>query len=84
LSALLLRSRRRRAIPHGPRAWNAVAHVSLADIQPGDLLSFYPGITRVGIYIGNGLMVNAARPGTVVRIETYTWFGPVMGIGRPS
>ncbi len=44
-------------------------------LQPGDLVFFAfdtadPGtIHHVGIYVGGGSMVNAPRPGTVVRVE---------------
>jgi NlpC/P60 family len=63
----------------------AVPHVPLASALPGDLLFFYPGITHVGIYLGNGLMVDAPHPGAVVRVEAFSpWFGPVVGIGRPA
>ncbi len=62
----------------------AVPHVSLAAAQPGDLLFFYPGITHVGIFLGNGLMVDAATVGTLIRVESFAWFGPVMGVGRPA
>ena len=30
-------------------------HVSEADLEPGDLVFFFAGISHVGIYIGNGL-----------------------------
>ncbi|WP_338704324.1 NlpC/P60 family protein (plasmid) [Streptomyces sp. Q6] len=44
-------------------------------LQPGDLVFFAyaPGrdltIYHVGIYVGGGQMINAARPGTVVRLD---------------
>ncbi|WP_233104058.1 C40 family peptidase [Streptomyces flavofungini] len=44
-------------------------------LRPGDLVFFgyAPGrdatIFHVGIYTGNGQMINAARPGTVVRLD---------------
>lgn len=44
-------------------------------LRPGDLVfyAYAPGydatIHHVGIYLGNGRMVNAARPGTVVRVD---------------
>lgn len=48
---------------------------SKAALQPGDLV-FYasaPGVRstihHVGIYVGGGQMVNAARPGTTVRLD---------------
>ncbi|MGB8382340.1 MAG: C40 family peptidase, partial [Dermatophilaceae bacterium] len=47
----------------------------LAALQPGDLVFFAANpdnkasIHHVGIYAGGGQMVNAARPGTQVRVE---------------
>ncbi|WP_308123089.1 C40 family peptidase [Streptomyces geysiriensis] len=44
-------------------------------LKPGDLVfyAYAPGrdstIYHVGIYVGSGQMVNAARPGTVVRLD---------------
>lgn len=44
-------------------------------LQPGDLVFFATAPSRdstiyhVGIYLGSGQMVNAARPGTVVRLD---------------
>lgn len=37
--------------------------------QPGDLVAFGRPVEHVGIYLGNGQMVNAPKPGTVVRVE---------------
>jgi len=37
--------------------------------QPGDLVFFGSPAHHVGIYVGNGLMVDAATFGTVVRVE---------------
>jgi hypothetical protein len=63
----------------------AAPHVPMSDAQPGDLLFFYPGITHVGIYLGDGLMVDAPHAGGYVRVEAFSpWFGPVMGVGRPA
>ena len=36
--------------------------VSKGDLQPGDLVFYYSGITHVGMYIGNGQIVHAANP----------------------
>jgi hypothetical protein len=62
----------------------ATARVAAADLEPGDLVFFYPGITHVGVYLGNGLMVDAPHTGATVRVESIEWFGPLMGVGRPS
>jgi hypothetical protein len=45
---------------------------SIADAQPGDLVFFEPsasGPGHVGIYIGNGQMIDAPHTGTDVRIQ---------------
>lgn len=44
--------------------------VSLADVRPGDLIFFYDEITHVGMYVGDGVMVHAPAPGTLVREES--------------
>jgi peptidoglycan DL-endopeptidase CwlO len=42
---------------------------SLADAQPGDLVFFGTPAHHVGIYVGNGQMLNAPHTGADVRIE---------------
>jgi peptidoglycan DL-endopeptidase CwlO len=49
--------------------WNMGVHVAYNDLQPGDLVFFYPDISHVGLYIGNGLMVDAPDFGEVVQVE---------------
>ncbi len=42
--------------------------VDKADLQVGDLVFYYPGsISHVAMYAGNGTIIHAARPGTLVR-----------------
>jgi len=53
--------------------WNMGVHVSRADLQPGDLVFFYADIGHVGIYLGNGLMVDAPNFGEVVKVEPVMW-----------
>jgi cell wall-associated NlpC family hydrolase len=62
----------------------ATPHVPAGSLQPGDLLFFYPGVTHVGIYIGNGLMVDSPHIGASVRVDQYQWFGPLVGVSRPT
>ncbi|WP_327369379.1 C40 family peptidase [Streptomyces sp. NBC_01217] len=47
---------------------NAGQRVSRSELAPGDLVFFYSGISHVGLYIGNGRMIHAPRPGAPVRI----------------
>jgi len=41
----------------------------LANARPGDILAFNSPVSHVGIYLGGNKMINAPRPGEVVRIE---------------
>jgi peptidoglycan DL-endopeptidase CwlO len=52
--------------------WTVGTPVSLANLQPGDLVFYYSGISHVGIYIGNGKIVHAANPTTGVAIASVT------------
>ena len=58
--------------------------VAAADLEPGDLVFFYPGATHVGIYLGNGTMVDAPHTGAAVRMDSIEYFGPVVGATRPA
>ena len=49
--------------------WNAGMHVSRADLEPGDLVFFFADISHVGIYLGNGLMVDAPSTGQDVQVQ---------------
>ncbi|MGV9450620.1 NlpC/P60 family protein [Streptomyces sp. NPDC003635] len=65
---------------------NAGTTVSLANARPGDLVFFYDDITHVGIYIGNGMMIHAPKPGTYVREESiyYDGEGSIHSVVRPA
>ncbi len=56
--------------------WAALPHLSpSAPLTPGALVFFGPptGPTHVGLYIGNGLMIDAPHTGAFVRVEPYLW-----------
>jgi peptidoglycan DL-endopeptidase CwlO len=53
--------------------WNEGEHISRNELEPGDLVFFYPDIGHVGIYVGNGLMVDAPTFGQVVQIQPVMW-----------
>ncbi|MBZ9686899.1 NlpC/P60 family protein [Clostridium estertheticum] len=44
--------------------------VSRDNLQPGDLVFFGTPAHHVGIYVGNGNMINAPHTGAVIRIQT--------------
>lgn len=43
--------------------------VSRGSLLPGDLVFFFRGISHVGIYLGNGLIVDAPHPGRNVQVD---------------
>jgi len=63
--------------------YDAIAHVPLSDLQPGDLLFWgFGGISHVGMYVGGGEIINAPETGELVRIEPI-WNDGLVGAGRP-
>ncbi|MFF7103529.1 NlpC/P60 family protein [Streptomyces nigra] len=65
---------------------NAGTTVPVSSAQPGDLVFFYDDITHVGLYIGNGMMIHAPKPGTYVREESIFYDGEssIHSIVRPA
>ncbi len=47
---------------------DAGRRVARSQLLPGDLVFFYSGVSHVGIYVGNGQMIHAPRPGAPVRV----------------
>jgi cell wall-associated NlpC family hydrolase len=60
--------------------------VSLSAAQPGDLVFFYDDVSHVGIYIGNGMMIHAPKPGAYVREESIYYDGEsaIHSVVRPA
>jgi cell wall-associated NlpC family hydrolase len=57
--------------------------VAKSDLQPGDLVFFYSPISHVSLYAGNGTIIDAPRPGKVVRYSTLDYM-PYTGARRPG
>jgi cell wall-associated NlpC family hydrolase len=56
--------------------WATLPHLPAnSPLVTGDLVFFGPaeGPTHVGIYLGNGFMVDAPHTGATVRVEPYNW-----------
>ena len=79
------------AIPRtSEQQWLGLPHVPTSQLRPGDLIFFnrgefaldLPG--HVGIYIGNGKMIDAPHSGVSVRIEPLSIFGGYVGAARGS
>ncbi|HWS58613.1 MAG TPA: C40 family peptidase, partial [Actinotalea sp.] len=69
--------------------YRQVRKITYDSLRPGDLI-FYgsvgsdPGsITHVAMYVGNGQMVEAPRPGVALRVTSIRWSGTMPYAGRP-
>ncbi|KAB2974341.1 glycoside hydrolase [Streptomyces sp. SS1-1] len=65
---------------------NAGTTVPVSSAQPGDLVFFYDDVTHVGLYIGNGMMIHAPKPGAYVREESIYYDGEsaIHSVVRPA
>jgi cell wall-associated NlpC family hydrolase len=79
------------ALPRIAQAqYEATARISKDELQPGDLVFFWATdgvawVSHVGMYLGQGQMVDAPTTGSVVRIEpafTGFWGAHYYGAGR--
>lgn len=71
-------------LPHSSSAqYSSGSHVAFSDLQPGDLVFYYSPISHVGMYIGNGMIVHAANPGTGVVVAGVSSM-PYTGAVRPG
>ncbi|MFI2032553.1 C40 family peptidase [Streptomyces buecherae] len=57
--------------------------IATTDLAPGDLVFFYDDSSHVGLYIGQGQMIHAPKPGANVRIESIFTM-PLHGNVRPA
>ncbi|WP_090971807.1 NlpC/P60 family protein [Nocardioides exalbidus] len=72
------------SLPHSSSAqYGSGPHVAASDLQPGDLVFYYSPISHVGMYIGNGMIVHAANPGTGVTVSGL-YSMPYVGAVRPG
>ena len=65
------------SLPHYTGAqWNAGAHVSRDQLQPGDLVFFTSSLGHMGMYVGGGSFIHAPHTGDVVKISSLSdpWY----------
>ncbi|MCX5399726.1 C40 family peptidase [Streptomyces sp. NBC_00102] len=63
--------------------WAGLPRVPVSSLRPGDLVVYYPEATHVALYIGDGLVVQAPRPGAVVKVSPLA-SNPLLGAVRPD
>ncbi|KAA6219662.1 C40 family peptidase [Streptomyces filamentosus] len=63
--------------------WARLPRVGLDELRPGDLVVYFPGATHVALYLGDGLVVQAPRPGGRVKASPLA-ANPLLGAVRPD
>lgn len=63
--------------------WARLPHIPLAELRPGDLVVYFPEATHVALYLGDGTVVQAPRPGAKVKVSPVA-ANPVLGAVRPD
>lgn len=61
---------------------NAGQPVDRADLQPGDIVIYYPTASHVGIYVGDGDVIHASMPGRPVTEVPIDAAGPYRNARR--
>ncbi|MEU2529502.1 NlpC/P60 family protein [Streptomyces sp. NPDC013087] len=63
--------------------WRRLPKVPLGSLRPGDLVVYFPKATHVALYIGDGLVIQAPRPGATVKVSPLA-SNPLLGAVRPD
>lgn len=72
------------AIPRtSQEQWRQLKHIAVADLRPGDLIIYNSDASHVAMYIGDGSMIHAPRPGRTVTIAGAGSM-PILGVVRPD
>ncbi|MGW4387355.1 C40 family peptidase [Streptomyces sp. NPDC004685] len=63
--------------------WARLPRVPLKELRPGDLVVYFPEATHVAMYLGDGMVVQAPRPGAKVKVSPIA-ANPLLGAVRPD
>ncbi|MFI8193208.1 NlpC/P60 family protein [Streptomyces sp. NPDC085946] len=63
--------------------WKRLTRIPLGELRPGDLVIYFPEATHVAMYLGDGTVVQAPRPGARVKVSPIA-ANPVLGAVRPD
>ncbi|MGW5616522.1 NlpC/P60 family protein [Streptomyces sp. NPDC003877] len=73
-----------RGIPRtSQEQWKQLRHIDVQDMRPGDLIVYFDDASHVAMYIGDGSMVHAPRPGRTVTVAGAGSM-PILGVVRPD
>ncbi|MFL4905898.1 NlpC/P60 family protein [Streptomyces sp. MMS24-I2-30] len=63
--------------------WRQLKHVPVESMRPGDLIIYFSGATHVALYIGDGQIIHAPRPGRWVTVAPAGSMA-ILGVVRPD
>jgi cell wall-associated NlpC family hydrolase len=63
--------------------WKRLPHVDVKNMRPGDLIIYHSDASHVGMYVGDGTIVHAPRPGRDVTIAGAGSMR-ILGVVRPD
>ncbi|MFF3320699.1 C40 family peptidase [Streptomyces sp. NPDC002889] len=73
-----------RAIPRtSQEQWAELTRVPLRSLRPGDLVIYFPKATHAAVYLGDGMVIQAPRPGGRVKVSPVA-SNPLLGAVRPD
>ncbi|MGV9283143.1 NlpC/P60 family protein [Streptomyces sp. NPDC003730] len=73
-----------RTIPRtSQEQWKQLEHVAIEDMRPGDLIIYFDDASHVGMYVGDGSVVHAPRPGRSITVAGAGSM-PILGVVRPD
>ncbi|MEV5417874.1 C40 family peptidase [Streptomyces albogriseolus] len=63
--------------------WARLERIDLVELRPGDLVVYFHDATHVALYLGDGMVVQAPRPGARIKVSPVA-ANPVLGAVRPD
>ncbi|MER7404082.1 NlpC/P60 family protein [Streptomyces sp. NPDC000070] len=63
--------------------WKRLRHIDIQDMRPGDLIIYFDDASHVAMYVGDGAIVHAPRPGRTVTLAGAGTM-PILGVVRPD
>ncbi|MFF3939235.1 C40 family peptidase [Streptomyces phaeofaciens] len=72
------------AIPRtSQEQWKQLRHVAVRDMRPGDLIIYFDDASHVALYVGDGAIVHAPRPGRTITLAGAGTM-PILAVVRPD
>ncbi|WP_420034813.1 NlpC/P60 family protein [Streptomyces sp. cg28] len=63
--------------------WKQLKRIDIEDMRPGDLIIYHDDASHVGMYIGDGAIIHAPRPGRTVTVAGAGSMA-ILGVVRPD